>query len=71
MVSVVPKVNLGTQGLVVSAQGWGSGNYGVPKPEPEMIKLIHHVINSGVTFIDTSDSYGPHTIEILIGKVSK
>ncbi|PWA69224.1 Aldo/keto reductase [Artemisia annua] len=68
---VVPKVNLGSQGLVVSAQGWGSGNYGVPKPEPEMIKLIHHVINSGVTFIDTSDSYGPHTIEILIGKALK
>ncbi|KAJ0617161.1 putative perakine reductase [Helianthus annuus] len=43
-------------------------NYGPPKSEPEMIKLIHHAIDSGVTFLDTSDSYGPHTNEILISK---
>ncbi|GFP94201.1 probable aldo-keto reductase 2 [Phtheirospermum japonicum] len=45
--------------------------YGSPKPEPDMIKLIHHAINSGVTFLDTSDVYGPHTNEILIGKALK
>ncbi|KAJ0818398.1 putative perakine reductase [Helianthus annuus] len=75
MASVVPKVKLGSQGLVVSAQGLGcmgmSGNYGPPKPEPDMIKLIHHAIDSGVTFLDTSDIYGPHTNEILIGKALK
>ncbi|MFS7916335.1 putative perakine reductase [Helianthus anomalus] len=37
-----------------------SANYGPPKSEPEMIKLIHHAIDSGVTFLDTSD---PHTKE--------
>ncbi|KAM0045002.1 putative perakine reductase [Helianthus debilis subsp. tardiflorus] len=72
MASVVPKVKLGSQGLVVSAQGLGcmgmTGTYGLPKPEPDMIKLIHHAIDSGVTFLDTSDSYGRHTNEILIGK---
>ncbi|KAI3822985.1 hypothetical protein L1987_10588 [Smallanthus sonchifolius] len=73
--SEVPKVKLGSQGLVVSAQGLGcmsmSGNYGPPKPEPDMINLIHHAVDSGVTFLDTSDVYGPHTNEILIGKALK
>ncbi|XP_021993916.2 probable aldo-keto reductase 5 [Helianthus annuus] len=73
--TMVPKVKLGSQGLVVSAQGLGcmgmSGNYGLPKPEPDMIKLIHHAIDSGVTFLDTSNVYGPHTNEILIGKALK
>ncbi|GJW58442.1 probable aldo-keto reductase 2 [Tanacetum coccineum] len=75
MSSVVPKMKLGSQGLVVSSQGLGcmgmSGNYGLPKPEPDMIKLIHHAVNSGVTFLDTSDVYGPHTNEILVGKALK
>nr|GEZ29437.1 probable aldo-keto reductase 2 [Tanacetum cinerariifolium] len=75
MSSVVPKMKLGSQGLVVSSQGLGcmgmSGNYGLPKPEPDMIKLIHHAVNSGVTFLDTSDAYGPYTNEILVGKALK
>ncbi|KAM0045000.1 putative perakine reductase [Helianthus debilis subsp. tardiflorus] len=75
MASMVPRVKLGSQGLVVSAQGLGcmgmSGIYGLPKPEPDMIKLIHDAIDSGVTFLDTSDVYGPHTNEILVGKALK
>ncbi|GAB4857308.1 hypothetical protein Ancab_015216 [Ancistrocladus abbreviatus] len=71
----VRRIKLGSQGLEVSAQGLGCmgmyGFYGPPKPEEDMIKLIHHVINSGVTFLDTSDIYGPHTNEILIGKMGK
>lgn len=67
------RLKLGSQGLEVSAQGLGcmgmSYSYGSPKPEPDMIALIHHAINSGVTFLDTSDVYGPHTNEILLGKV--
>lgn len=69
----VPRVKLGSQGLHVSKQGLGcmgmSFVYGPPKPETDMIKLIHHAVNSGVTFLDTSDNYGPYTNEILIGKV--
>jgi len=68
----VPRIKLGSQGLEVSAQGLGcmgmSAFYGPPKPEPDMIKLIHHAIAAGVTFLDTSDMYGPHTNEILLGK---
>ncbi|KAK9062498.1 hypothetical protein SSX86_019685 [Deinandra increscens subsp. villosa] len=72
---VVPKVKLGSQGLEVSAQGLGcmgmSASYGTPKPVPDMINLIHHAVNAGVTFLDTSDVYGPRTNEILLGKALK
>ena len=70
----VPRIKLGSQGFEVSAQGLGcmgmSAFYGPPKPEPDMIKLIHHAISRGITHLDTSDLYGPHINEILIGKVT-
>ena len=69
----VPRIKLGSQGLEVSAQGLGCLGmpffYGPPKPEPDMIKLIHHAVAAGVTLLDTADMYGPHTNEILLGKV--
>ncbi|KAJ1268440.1 hypothetical protein BS78_07G135400 [Paspalum vaginatum] len=69
---VVPRMKLGSQGLEVAAQGLGcmgmSANYGPPKPEPDMIALIHHAVAAGVTFLDTSDFYGPQTNELLLGK---
>ncbi|CAM0905040.1 unnamed protein product [Alopecurus aequalis] len=69
---VVPRMKLGSQGLEVSAQGLGcmgmSAVYGERKPELDMIALIHHAVASGVTLLDTSDIYGPHTNEILLGK---
>ncbi|KAJ1295154.1 hypothetical protein BS78_01G202100 [Paspalum vaginatum] len=68
----VRRIKLGSQGLEVSAQGLGcmsmSFGYGPPKPEPDMINLIHHAVAAGVTFLDTSDVYGPHANEILLGK---
>ncbi|KAL2530105.1 putative aldo-keto reductase 3 [Forsythia ovata] len=72
----VPRIKLGSQGLEVSAQGLGcmtmsSAVYGPTKPEPDMIKLIHLAINSGITFLDTSDFYGPYTNEVLLGKALK
>ena len=69
----VRRMKLGLQGLEVSAQGLGcmgmSAFYGPPKPEEDMIALIHHAVNSGITLLDTSDIYGPFTNEILLGKV--
>lgn len=69
----VPRIKLGSQGLEVSVQGLGcmgmTPHFGQPKPEPVMIKLIHYAVNSGITFLDTSDIYGPKTNEILLGKV--
>ncbi|XP_068669399.1 probable aldo-keto reductase 2 [Aristolochia californica] len=72
MDAVVGRIKLGSEGLEVSAQGLGcmgmSAFYGPPKPESDMIQLIHHAVNSGVTFLDTSDVYGPFTNELLLGK---
>jgi aryl-alcohol dehydrogenase-like predicted oxidoreductase len=35
--------------------------------ETEAVATIHHAIELGVTFLDTSDVYGPHTNEQLVG----
>jgi aryl-alcohol dehydrogenase-like predicted oxidoreductase len=70
---VLPRMKLGSQGLEVSAQGLGcmgmSAVYGERKPEQDMIALLRHAVAAGVTFLDTSDIYGPHTNELLLGKV--
>jgi aryl-alcohol dehydrogenase-like predicted oxidoreductase len=72
--AAVRRMKLGSQGLEVSAQGLGcmgmSAFYGPPKPEADMVALIHHAVAAGVTHLDTSDMYGPHTNELLLGKVS-
>lgn len=72
---MVQTIKLGSQGLEVSAQGLGcmgmSSYYGPAKPEEDMIALIHHAVASGVSFLDTSDIYGPFTNEILVGKALK
>ncbi|XP_057957938.1 probable aldo-keto reductase 2 [Malania oleifera] len=69
------RIKLGSQGLEVSAQGLGcmsmSHHHGPPRPEADMIHLIRHAIGAGVTFFDTSDVYGPHTNELLVGKALK
>uniref|UniRef100_A0A453BS72 NADP-dependent oxidoreductase domain-containing protein n=1 Tax=Aegilops tauschii subsp. strangulata TaxID=200361 RepID=A0A453BS72_AEGTS len=71
--TVVPRLKLGSQGMEVSAQGLGcmgmSAFYGPPKPEPDMVALIHHAVDAGVTLLDSSDIYGPHTNEILLSKL--
>ncbi|XP_020111654.1 probable aldo-keto reductase 2 isoform X1 [Ananas comosus] len=70
--AAVRRMRLGSQGLEVSAQGLGcmgmSAFYGPPKPEADMVALIRHAVRSGVTFLDTSDFYGPFTNEILLAK---
>ena len=53
--------DLGNTGLSVSAVGLGGVPLSVPKTRPDeatAIKVIHHAIDQGVTFIDTADSYG-------------
>lgn len=69
------KRRLGTKKLEVSEIGLGcmgmSFGYGPPKDENEMISLIHSAIDSGVTFFDTAEVYGPYTNEVLVGKALK
>ncbi|XP_039139263.1 perakine reductase-like [Dioscorea cayenensis subsp. rotundata] len=73
--TMIPRVKLGTQGLEVSKLGFGcmglSTAYNSPVPEEQGIGIIKHAFNQGITFFDTSDVYGPHTNEILVGKALK
>ncbi|KAE8664684.1 putative aldo-keto reductase 3 [Hibiscus syriacus] len=71
----IPRVKLGTQGLEVSKLGFGcfglTGGYNDPVPDDVGISIIKHAFHRGITFFDTSDIYGPHTNEILVGKALK
>ncbi|XP_031265396.1 probable aldo-keto reductase 1 [Pistacia vera] len=71
----VPRVKLGTQGFEVSKLGFGcmglTGIYNDPVPEEVGISIIKHAFDQGITFFDTSDVYGPHTNELLVGKALK
>jgi len=62
---------LGRSGLVVSALGLGcmgmSEFYG-QADETTSIDTLHKAIDLGVTFLDTSDVYGPFTNERLVGR---
>ena len=65
---------LGSQGLVVSAMGLGcmgmSAFYGTADRE-ESLATIRRALDLGITFLDTSDVYGPHTNELLVGEAIK
>jgi aryl-alcohol dehydrogenase-like predicted oxidoreductase len=69
----IQKRKLGNSGLEVSAIGLGcmgmSFGYGTISDEKEMIALIRSAVESGVTFFDTAEVYGPYINEELVGKV--
>ena len=62
---------LGVGDLRVSAQGLGcmgmSEFYGAAD-EGEALRTIDRALELGVTFLDTSDMYGPFTNERLVGR---
>jgi pyridoxine 4-dehydrogenase len=46
----------------------GQGIWGPPADRASAVKLIRHVVESGVNFIDTADSYGPDVSEEIIAE---
>ncbi len=68
----IQKRILGKSKLEVSALGLGcmgmSFGYGAIADKNEMIKLIHKAVESGVTFFDTAEVYGPYINEELVGE---
>jgi pyridoxine 4-dehydrogenase len=46
----------------------GDGIWGDPKNPDEARRLLRRVVELGINFIDTADSYGPETSERLIGE---
>ncbi|MDR6513269.1 aryl-alcohol dehydrogenase-like predicted oxidoreductase [Novosphingobium capsulatum] len=66
------KRTLGRSGLEVSAIGFGcmglSYGYGPPVDEAAGVRLIRKAVDSGVTFFDTAEAYGPCANEELVGK---
>src|ERR1022692_2568988 len=66
------KRKLGKSRLEVSALGLGcmgmSFGYGPPADKGEMISLIRHAVELGVTLFDTAEAYGPFVNEELVGE---
>ena len=66
------KRKLGNSNLEVSALGLGcmgmSFGYGPAPDKQEMIAVIRAAVESGVTFFDTAEVYGPYTNEELVGE---
>jgi aryl-alcohol dehydrogenase-like predicted oxidoreductase len=66
------KRKLGKSNLEVSALGLGcmsmTSGYGPPADKSEMIALIRHAVDLGVTLFDTAEAYGPFANEELVGE---
>ena len=66
------KRKLGKSNLEVSALGLGcmgmSSGYGPAGETQAMIAVIHSAVESGVTFFDTAEIYGPFKNEELVGE---
>jgi len=52
--------NLGRSGLTVSAVGLGCNNFGARIDRASTRAVVHKALDLGITFFDTSDTYGEH-----------
>jgi pyridoxine 4-dehydrogenase len=46
----------------------GEGIWGEPADHAGAVRLVRHIVESGVNFIDTANSYGPHVSEEIIAE---
>ncbi|WP_274652966.1 aldo/keto reductase [Paenibacillus humicola] len=60
----LPVVRLGYGAMQIT----GPGVWGDPRDPAEAVRVLQRAVELGVTFIDTADSYGPFTSELLIKK---
>ena len=60
---------LGRSGLLVSAVGLGTNNFGTRLDEAGTRRVLDQALELGITFVDTADSYGRGASEALIGKL--
>jgi aryl-alcohol dehydrogenase-like predicted oxidoreductase len=62
------KRKLGNGGLGVSALGFGCMGYGPAPDKDGLIAVIRAAVESGVTFFDTAEVYGPFRNEEIVGE---
>ncbi|TVY09695.1 aldo/keto reductase [Paenibacillus cremeus] len=60
--------SLGTSGLQVSVLGLGTNAFGGRADKETSIRVLHHAVDSGITFIDTANIYTGTKSEEIIGE---